>query len=118
MNQAVFIFFASAEDIEEWETKSDETSYSAASQKAWKAKRVPNDIILDAVEVVKKGATQQKRVADAVDAAFIEETNNAGSIAERKIKEVIDGRVVLVDTNSSKEDFVVIESRNPEAYDG
>lgn len=119
LQNAMFIFFATEDDIEKWETDIDDSSYAIGSQKKWQAKRVPNDIIIDAMEVFKQGANQQKRIPDVLNAAGIEGPQNEGVIYDRKIQRIeLDGRIVLKDTNNAKEDFVVVVSRNREAYDG
>lgn len=119
LNPAVIIFFASQTDVESWEIGVDESSYTVASQKLWQAKRVPNSIILDAVETYKKDASQQKRIPDALDAVGIESANNEGIIFDRAILYITeDGRKVLKDTNNSSKDFVAIASRDRENYDG
>ena len=121
MNQALFIFFATEEEVAAWATDVDDSSYTVASQKKWAAKRVPNEIILDAVETYKAGDVkkQQKRIPDMLDAKGIEASNNTGSIFDRKVQSIAEnGRKVLQDTNNSFNDFVVVESRNAEAYDG
>ena len=119
MTQAVFIFFATEEDIDRWAKGTDATSYSSPSQQMWSAKRVPNDIIIDAVETVKTGASQQKRIPDALDAKGVEAMENMGYIFDRKIQYITaDGRKVLLDTNNSANDFVAVGSSDPDNYDG
>lgn len=119
MNHAMLIFFATPDQIQSWVTDNDDSSYTVSTQKALKAKRVPNDIILDAVETFKASASQQKRIPDALDAKGIEDGNNTGSIFDRKVLYIAeDGRKVLQDTNNSSADFVVVASRNPEQFDG
>lgn len=119
MIQAVYIFFATEEEIDGWETGTDATSYTTASQQNWKAKRVPNEIIIDAVETAKTGAAQQKRIPDALDAKPVESLQNMGIIFNRKIQYIAaDGRKVLQDTNNSSNDFVAVGSSDPDNYDG
>lgn len=119
MTQAVFIFFATEEEIDGWATGTDATSYTSASQQNWAAKRVPNEIIIDAVETVKTGASQQKRIPDALDAKGVEALANMGYIFDRKIQYITaDGRKVLLDTNNSVNDFVAVGSSDPDNYDG
>lgn len=119
MGQAVFIFFATEDEIDGWETGTDATSYIIESQRNWPAKRVPNSIVIDAVETVTTGAAQQKRIPDALDAKGIESLWNMGYIFDRKVQYVAaDGRKVLLDTNNSSNDFVAVGSSDPENYDG
>ena len=119
MGQAVFIFFATEDEIDGWETGTDATSYTIASQQNLPAKRVPNSIVIDAVETVTTGAAQQKRIPDALDAKGIESLWNMGYIFDRKVQYVAaDGRKVLLDTNNSSNDFVAVGSSDPENYDG
>lgn len=119
MIQAVYIFFATEEEIDGWETGTDATSYTTASQQNWKAKRVPNEIIIDAVETAKTGVAQQKRIPDALDAKPVESLQNMGIIFNRKIQYIAaDGRKVLQDTNNSSNDFVAVGSSDPDNYDG
>lgn len=117
--QALFIFFASEEEIEGWTTDVDQSSYTVSFQKTWKAKRVPNEVIIDAVETLKASAKQQKRIPDMLDAAGVEAAWNTGSIFDRRVNYIAeDGRKVLQDTNNSKQDFVVVESRDAANFDG
>lgn len=121
MNQAVLIFYATEEEIAQWKTAADESSYTISSQKLWMAKAVCNSIILDAVETVKAGDStkQQKRIPDVLDASFVEAGNNLGVVFNRKLQYLAeDGRMVLQDTNNSANDFVVTESKDSENYDG
>lgn len=119
MTQAVFIFFATEDEIDGWATGTDGTSYTIASQQNWMAKRVPNEIVIDAVETAKTGASQQKRIPDALDANAVESLENMGFIFDRRIQYITaDGRKVLLDTNNSANDFVAVGSSDPENYDG
>lgn len=119
MTQAVFIFFATEDEINGWATGTDATSYTSSFQQSMAAKRVPNEIIIDAVETVKTGASQQKRIPDALDAKGVEALANMGYIFDRKIQYITaDGRKVLLDTNNSANDFVAVGSSDPENYDG
>jgi hypothetical protein len=116
---AFVLFYATQADIDSWETGVDESSYTVTSQKAWKAKRVPNSIIIDAVETYKKDSYQQKRIPDLICSQGISGVNNEGSIFDRKILYIDeDGRIVLKDTNNSSSDFIEIASRDRANYSG
>ena len=118
MHQAMVIFFATDDEIQTWETGVDETSYFTASQKAMKAKRVANELILDAVETWKNGTKQFKRVPDALDAKGIASDDHIGIVFDRKVQYIAGDRIVLQDTNNSSNDFVAVGSRNAENFDG
>ena len=119
MTQAVFIFFATEDEINGWATGTDATSYTIDNQRNLAAKRVPNEIIIDAVETVRAAAFQQKRIPDALDAKGVEGLWNMGYIFDRKIQYITaDGRKVLLDTNNSANDFVAVGSSDPDNYDG
>jgi len=119
LNPAFVLFYATQADIDSWETGVDESSYTVASQKAWKAKRVPNSIILDAIEAYKKDSNKQKRIPDVINSQGIDGLNNEGTIFDRKILYITDdGRIVLKDTNNSAKDFVEIQSRDRANYSG
>lgn len=119
VSNAIIIFYATEEEIDSWPADVDKSSYVAPFQQSQLAKQVPNDRILDAVEVFKAGASQQKRIPDVLEASGIQGIWNEGVIYDRRIKEIKeDGRIVLVDTNNSADDFVIVKSRNRKEYDG
>ncbi len=119
LNQAVFIFYATQQEVESWPTGTDPSSYYVESQKNWIAKRVPNDRILDAVETFKTDTPQNKRIPDILDSKGVESPNNQGIIFDRKIRLILpDGRRILQDTNNSSNDFAVIWPRTPDSYSG
>ena len=119
MNQALFIFFATKAEVDSWSTDNDESSYIYGSDKLLQAKRVPNNIIINAVQIFKADANQQKQIPDALDASGIESANNEGIIFDRKISEITpEGRIILRNTNNSVNDFVAIGSRDRTNYSG
>lgn len=73
-----------------------------------KAKEIPIDWVVDAVEIVNNGTkVSQKRVPTVLDAGatFTGATYDGRSVS-RKVKEIReDGRIIYMDTNNSTEDF-------------
>ncbi len=70
--------------------------------------RIANDMVIDAVEVVFDEAhAVYKRFPLVLDAGytFVPSGSRSGKCIRRKIKTIIDGRVVYQDTNNSTEDF-------------
>lgn len=71
--------------------------------------RIPNDWVIDAVEVVFDEAhAVWKRFPIELDAGYTYNPSGSrsGLSLQRKIKEVIDGRVIYQDTNNSVDDFI------------
>lgn len=116
IKQCLVLFYATEAEVEGWETGTDESMFGNQAQ--WKAKRVPNDIIIDAFQNYGDGANMQKNVPDVLDAKGIVSKTNEGLIFARKIQYKVGERIVLQDTNNSYDDFVVIGSADRENYDG
>lgn len=71
--------------------------------------KVPNEYILDAVEVTWDEAHAiYKRFPLELDAGYtyVEAGSKSGKCVRRKVQEVVDGRYIYQDTNNSTEDFL------------
>ena len=82
--------------------------------------QIPNDVIIDAVEIQPNTPTSRvpKKLQSKFDAGFA--FCPAGSYSSqsiiRKTLRNIGGRIVLVDTNNSTNDFDFLEMANPKAF--
>lgn len=89
----------------------------------WKV--LPKRMILDAVEVLSNRATgvdvKTKRLYDDLDAGYINInaiSGRSGEVVYRKTsKHTNDGRIILMDTNNSSNDFQVSLTIKPRKYD-
>lgn len=82
--------------------------------------KVPNEYILDAVEVTWDEAhAVYKRFPLELDAGYtyVPAGAKSGKCVRRKVKEIIDGRVVYKDTNNSTEDFLKDADPKPWIYE-
>ena len=82
--------------------------------------KVPNDWVIDAVEVVFDEAhAVYKRFPDELDAGYTynQYGSKTGLSIRRKIKETVDGRVIYQDTNNSIEDFLKGVEPKPWIYE-
>jgi len=84
--------------------------------------QVPASFILDGVDITDKDQKAPKDLPTSVDATRTFINKNGLALPEyssysviRKTKEIINGRVVLQDTNNSANDFTTIEA-NPRGY--
>lgn len=68
---------------------------------------IPKEYILDAVECVRSEAKNNKRLGPELDASyvFVSEVKKGYSV-RRRVKDIINGRVVYMDTNDSARDFL------------
>ncbi|MDP3437369.1 MAG: DUF4876 domain-containing protein, partial [Bacteroidales bacterium] len=115
---AIFLF-ETEEDIMQWPE-----FFAPGKTAGERFRRVPVETVLDGIECLKNNAStgpdvNLKRFQDIVDAgfAFINATSGyTNESLERKVSAVIDGRVVLKDTNNSIEDFVIIKGPVPRNY--
>lgn len=76
---------------------------------------VPSDYVIDAVEVVRVEENKRyKRIPDALDAGKVwcSGTYVSESI-RRKVKQIIDGKVIYQDTNNSSNDFLGSQTPTP-----
>lgn len=88
-------------------------------------KLLPKRMILDAVEVLSNRATgvavDTKRLYDDLDAGYINInaiSGRSGEVVYRKTsKKTDDGRIILMDTNNSSNDFKVSSTIKPREYD-
>ncbi|MDQ8747628.1 DUF4876 domain-containing protein [Elizabethkingia miricola] len=84
--------------------------------------QVPASFILDGVDITDKEQKAPKDLPTSVDATRTFTNKNGLALPDyssysviRKTKEIINGRVVLQDTNNSANDFITIEA-NPRGY--
>lgn len=97
--------------------------YGKTSGNQWKL--LPKRMILDAVEVLPNKTTgidvKTKRLYDDLDAGYtyINSTSGRnGEVVYRKTsKKTADGRIILMDTNNSSNDFQVSSTIKPREYD-
>lgn len=97
--------------------------YGQKSGNQWKV--LPKRMILDAVEVLSNRATgvdvKTKRLYDDLDAGYINInaiSGRSGEVVYRKTsKKTDDGRIILMDTNNSSNDFKVSSTIKPREYD-
>lgn len=97
--------------------------YGEKSGNQWKV--LPKRMILDAVEVLSNRATgvavDTKRLYDDLDAGYINInaiSGRSGEVVYRKTsKKTDDGRIILMDTNNSSNDFKVSSTIKPREYD-
>lgn len=97
--------------------------YGEKSGNQWKV--LPKRMILDAVEVLSNRATgvavDTKRLYDDLDAGYINInaiSGRSGEVVYRKTsKKADDGRLILMDTNNSSNDFQVSLTIKPRKYD-
>ena len=97
--------------------------YGQKSGNQWKV--LPKRMILDAVEVLSNRATgvavDTKRLYDDLDAGYINInaiSGRSGEVVYRKTsKKTDDGRIILMDTNNSSNDFKVSSTIKPREYD-
>ena len=97
--------------------------YGEKSGNQWKV--LPKRMILDAVEVLSNRATgidvKTKRLYDDLDAGYINInaiSGRSGEVVYRKTsKKTDDGRIILMDTNNSSNDFKVSSTIKPREYD-
>lgn len=77
---------------------------------------IPHTYILDAIECVDMDeSARNKRVRSDLDAGytFISEGTYSGKSVRRKVKQIIDGKVIYKDTNNSTEDFLMNQTPSP-----
>ncbi len=69
---------------------------------------IPKEYVIDAVECVRTDKTVYKRLPNDLDAGYtyIEAGTYSSKSVRRKVKKIIDGRVIYKDTNNSSEDFL------------
>jgi hypothetical protein len=82
--------------------------------------KVANQYIIDAVETVKDEAHAiYKRFTPELDAGYtyILSGSRSGKCVRRKVKEIVEGRVVYEDTNNSTNDFLKDVDPKPKIYE-
>lgn len=116
---AIFLF-ETDEDVLEWPE-----FYRPGMSTGERFRRVPVGTVIDGVEALKNDAgtgpnISLKRLQNFIDAGFCYINATSGYVnesVERKVSRVVDGRIILKDTNNSIEDFVVIKGPTPRNYD-
>lgn len=70
---------------------------------------IHKDWVIDGVECVASASKANKRIPNNIDAGFTYmPANYLGNSVHRKVDEIIDGRIIYMDTNNSSEDFEVV----------
>ncbi len=70
---------------------------------------IHKDWVIDGVECVTSASKANKRIPNNIDAGFTYiPTSYMGNSVCRKVDEVVNGRIVYMDTNNSSEDFEVV----------
>lgn len=78
--------------------------------------QIPADIVIDGVETQHASNNIPKRLPETLDISNIKvNASFSGEAVIRKTKTVVDGRVILQDTNNSANDFV-IKKANPRGF--
>lgn len=114
------VIFKTKDDISTWKKT---YAYGKTSGTQWLL--CPVRYILDAVESLKLTASgidvKTKRMPESIDAGYININAitgwNGETIYRKTLKTTDDGRVILVDTNNSSNDFQVSKTIQPREYD-
>lgn len=70
---------------------------------------IHKDWVIDGVECVISASKANKRIPNNIDAGFTYiPTTYLGNSVCRKVDEIVDGRIIYMDTNNSSEDFEVV----------
>ncbi len=117
------VIFRTSEDLSTWKTTYGYGKTSGSMMYLLVPKRVITDGV-DYIKNKKSGTsidTSGKRLFDDIDAGYthIESTSGwTGEVVYRRTAvKMADGRKILMDTNNSKEDFVVSTTIKPREYD-
>ncbi|MCL3779528.1 DUF4876 domain-containing protein [Prolixibacteraceae bacterium JC049] len=82
--------------------------------------KVPNNLILDAVEIGAEGAFNTKAVSPQLDLSYInvgtDKTKKYSKVIRRKIDKNVNGRVIYKDTNDSAKDFEANVDPKPHVF--
>lgn len=86
-----------------------------ASTAATKYLIIPQEYVLDGVDIVNTNASKRvKRLRPEIDAGTIHNTTDyCGLSIRRKVHEIKDGRVIYQDTNNSENDFLIDQVPTP-----
>lgn len=113
---AVIIFrLPEGTDPVAWASDPDNSLTRPGSTSSREYLMVPKDYVVDAVEVVRVEAERQfKRLHDELDAGKIwcSDTYISKGV-RRKVKQIIDGKVIYKDTNNASEDFLGDQTPTP-----
>lgn len=103
------VLIKTSEDIDSWEKV-----YAEGKDKGNMFLKTPAKYVVDGVDIMKNTTTgidvAKKRLYNFIDAGFtnIESvTGRTGEVVYRKLDKTVDGRMVLVDTNNSSNDWKV-----------
>lgn len=102
-------------DPVQWAEDPDNLSTKPGSTSSTKYLMVPSEYVIDAVEVVRAEENKRyKRIPDELDAGKVwcSGTYVSESI-RRKVKQIIDGKVIYQDTNNSSNDFLGSQTPTP-----
>lgn len=114
------VIFTTDEDVSQWERV-----YAYGKTKGNMFMKIPADIIVDGIEILKNRAQtgpdiNTKRLFDYIDAGYTycsSTSGYSGEVVYRKTSSVTDdGRIVLQDTNNSLNDFVTSTTIKPREY--
>ncbi len=116
---AVIIFrLPEGTDYDTWASKSSNLSTKPESTSTKMYLQIPVDYVIDAVEIVRMDeSSRYKRLPTNLDAGKIWCSDTyIGKSVRRKVKQIIDGKVVYKDTDNSTNDFVYNTDENA-SYD-
>lgn len=96
---------------------SDESNYATkpGTTSSVKYLQIPRSYVVDAVECVNSDEKKQhKRIPSTLDAGYVYTLNTYTSKSvRRKVKQIIDGKVIYKDTNNSTQDFLLEQTPAP-----
>ncbi len=80
--------------------------------------KIPVEMVIDGVEALADaGHAANKRIPPSIDAGFVYCSGTyVNESIRRKVSALIDGRIVLQDTNNSSNDFEVVSPPTPKAF--
>ncbi|MDX8340004.1 DUF4876 domain-containing protein [Draconibacterium sp. IB214405] len=75
---------------------------------------VPDSWIIDGIENPELNPTVYKRLPNNIDSGYIQHRGKGEKVSiKRKVQKVVDGRVILMDTNNSSNDFLTNQEPTP-----
>lgn len=89
--------------------KTENLAYKPGTSASTQYLMIPKEYVVDAIECVNNDAARRfKRLPADLDAGytFITDGTYSGKSVRRKVKQIIDGKVIYKDTNNSTEDFL------------
>lgn len=111
------VLFRFPADVDPAAFASDDTNLALqpGSSSTFKYLMIPKDYVIDAIECVNSDESKRyKRIPSDLDAGYTF-TNDSytGKSVRRKVKQIIDGKVIYKDTNNSTEDFLREQTPSP-----